>query len=297
MKCLRPITGLFFAAFLVISSFLQAQNKFSVAVAPFSYSHATVSAVDAERISKQVTAIITGANRLSVVNRNSLVYIDKERELQKTVDFIDGETVQQGVSKGAQYMIIGHVINAQGEKGEIVHLSVVNVETTEIIASEVLSKEGSRPIDVATDLNEDLIGNFTNLGNNSTALRAGVKILKEMATEGRFEKEIESFIDRHFPLQLRITKHEEVSTKKGVESVLVYYKNQKGLKKGDRFDIIEQEIVNNPDGTTGKLEEVLGQMQVQSFNGDYIRFKVRSGGDKLIGRENDEAVFLKKQAK
>ncbi|WP_425420299.1 hypothetical protein [Phaeodactylibacter xiamenensis] len=297
MKYLKLTIGLLFAAFLTMSSLLQAQDKFAVAVAPFSYSHATVSAVEAERISKQVTAIITSANRLSVVNRNSLIYIDKERELQKTVDFIDGETVQQGVSKGAQYMIVGHVINAKGEQGEIVHLSVVNVETTEIIASEVLSKEGSSPIDVATGLNEDLIGDVTNLGSNSTALRTGVNILKEIATEGRFEKEIENFIDRHFPLQLRITKHEEVSTKKGVESVLVYYKNQKGLKKGDRFDIIEQEIVNNPDGTTGKLEEVLGQMQIQSFNGDYIRFKVRSGGENLIGRENDEKVFLKKQSK
>lgn len=297
MKYLRLSTGLLFAVFLAASSLLQAQNKFSVAVAPFSYSHATVSAIEAERISKQVTAIITGANRLSVVNRNSLVYIDQERELQKTVDFIDGETVQQGVSKGAQYMIVGHVINAKGEKGEIVHLSVVNVETTEIIASEVLSKEGSSPIDVATDLNEDFLGDVTNLGSNSTAIRTGLNVLKAVATEGRFEKEVENFIDRHFPLQLGITKYEEVSTRKGVESVLVYYKNQKGLKKGDRFDIIEQEILNNPDGTKGRLETVLGQMAIQSFNGDYIRFKVRSGGDKLIGRENDEAVFLKKQAK
>lgn len=46
--------------------------------------------------------------RFVVVERTKLNVIDKEKELQKSEDFIDGKVVQQGVSIGADYLITGH---------------------------------------------------------------------------------------------------------------------------------------------------------------------------------------------
>lgn len=98
--------------YFICMSWANAQegNK-SIAILAFSYSKPCP--LEHESKATEYQGIVSGQfvrdNRFSVVERGKMTMIEKERELQKSEDFIDGKVVQQGVGIGADYMITGFI--------------------------------------------------------------------------------------------------------------------------------------------------------------------------------------------
>lgn len=99
-------------------------------------------------ISAYVVNFFTTHKKFLVVDRNSISYIQKERELQKSEEFIDGYMVEQGKIEGAD--ILFRITYIEDEK--ILSFQIYNVETGQSICGkdqEVRTgRFGSRELDV-----------------------------------------------------------------------------------------------------------------------------------------------------
>jgi curli biogenesis system outer membrane secretion channel CsgG len=75
--------------------FCSAQQKQSIAILPFTYSNCNVS--DAISISENVVNALVKTKRFNIVDRTKMEEINKEKNLQKTEAFMDGDAlVEQG---------------------------------------------------------------------------------------------------------------------------------------------------------------------------------------------------------
>ena len=59
------------------------------------------------KLQSYVTEVFANDERFTIVDRSTLKLVQKERELQKSEEFIDGYVVQQGASIGAEYLLVG----------------------------------------------------------------------------------------------------------------------------------------------------------------------------------------------
>jgi len=276
----------------------QGQIKKLVAIAPFTLSK-TVSESDAEAVSKEVSGYIVGCGQLTVVNRADLQYINAERELQKGENFIDGKVVQQGANLGAEYMLVGHVVTTSGDEGPVIHVSIVDVATTEVKASEVISPKSRRTANVGKTVDDNLwnmyniTGSWKTVGHIKTAI-AVIDVLKKLSGANPFEKQVKGFIDEHFPLRISIAQFDEVDEKKGVKTILLFANEKMGLEKGDNFKIVEASQMANPDGTTGTREKEIGKAKIKQFDGDYALCTIENGGKDLVAKQGNVNVYLVK---
>lgn len=59
------------------------------------------------KLQSYVSEVFANDERFTLVDRSTLNLVQKERELQKSEEFIDGYVVQQGAAIGAQYLLVG----------------------------------------------------------------------------------------------------------------------------------------------------------------------------------------------
>lgn len=129
---MNKVLLLIFCCFSLLTARAQDELQ-SIAILNFNYFPAIM---HNEQKSLEYLSIVSGQfvkdGRFSVVERSKLDIIERERELQKSEDFIDGKVVQQGASIGADYMITGYV--DFGTK--TLTLSAYNVANNELIGKE-----------------------------------------------------------------------------------------------------------------------------------------------------------------
>jgi len=278
------------------SEFVSAQIKKSVTIMPFSYSHSAVTAAQAETISKEVAGVISASGRLQVVNRENLKLVDAERELQKGEDFIDGKIVQQGISQGAEMIFVGHILSETSDDGAVVHLSLVDVATTQVVISEVISAKGRQEVAVTRKVDDNMNNLYYTTGSWKTAstLRTAAAvfdIVKSFSGGNSLKKQVEEFIAAHFPLKLGIAQFEEIE-KEQVKKLLIFANENSGLKKNGKLQIVEVSEIKNPNGTVGKREIELGEVTIEKFEGDYALCKVIKGGEELLQKQGNKNVYL-----
>jgi len=273
-------------------------KKNTIAIAPFTFSK-SVSVADAEVVSKEVSGYIVGCGQLTVVNRADLQFINAERELQKGEDFIDGKVIQQGVNLGVDFMLVGHVVTTSGDEGPVIHVSIVDVATTEVKVSEVISSKSRRTANVGKKVDDNLwnmyniTGSWKTVGHIKTAI-AAIDGLKKLSGANPFEKQVKGFINEYFPLRIAIAKFDEIDNKKGVKTILLFANEKTGLKKGDNLKIVEASQIANPDGTTGTHEKEIGKAKVEYFEGNFTFCTVIKGGIDLVAKQGNTNVYLVK---
>ena len=107
------------AILLVSLNFVSsAQEKTGVGILSFTYVQGAASFQDVNSIQETVINAFVETRRFNIVDRSKMDALKKEKDLQKSEDFIDGNVIQQGVSLGANFLVSGHVISAQTEKME-----------------------------------------------------------------------------------------------------------------------------------------------------------------------------------
>lgn len=264
------------AAALVIglSPFVKGQEKITIGVLPVGHTSGgtyqeTVAITDA------LTAAFVKTQRFILVDRSKMEALKKEKQLQKTEDFMDGKTIEQSKSLGAQYLI-SSTLNSYENDGRVckfaLNLSVIDVASGQILSSDMIeSKGGGRGGQIAGALGGAALGtgNLSGSGNTSDALKKALQGV---------EPEIDKFVSKNFPITFSIAEIQEKDSKGNATKILIAGGSAFGLKKGDKLKVVElSEMDVNGKKMTRKKE--IGELQITKVEDENFSLcSVNTGG-------------------
>jgi TolB-like protein len=219
------------ALFMGINTISNAQvEKTSIGVLPVTSTNGkeyneTVS------ITEEISNAFIKTKRFILVERTKMDALKKEKNLQKTEDFIDGSTVEQGKSLGAEFLI-SNTLNSYSNDGEVckfsLALKVIEVSTGQVLTSEIIEAKGGGK--GGSLLNAAIGVNVSNINNPDGALK---KALKDILPQ------IDAFVRKNFPAIFSIAEISEKDSKGGAKTILISGGSEMGLKKGDKLKIVE----------------------------------------------------------
>ena len=179
---------------------------------------------------KIVTEVFNTDGRFLVVDRKSSSLINKERELQKMEDFLDGYVVEQGKAIGADYLVSGEF----DAISTTLTLSVYSIAKGAIVSNH------------AIDMEDHLFGVFDQV---RAPVQNGTRIL----------------IEKEFPLLITVVKILE-SKKDKAKLLLIAGGLNRGIKVGNLMNIKVQQNLS-VDGVENKYYETIGLAVVEKVEG------------------------------
>jgi TolB-like protein len=267
------------AAFLFSQAdILTAQEKTGVGIIPFTYVTGSANLKDVYSIQETVTNAFVKTKRFNIVDRSKMDALKREKDLQKSEDFIDGNVIQQGVSLGADYLISGHVIAAQAERMETapdsrtgqvtityksklsIALKVIDVATGQVIVSETIEpKAGS------------LLGGMMGMAP-STPEAAITKAISGIVGK------VDEFVGINFPVSFPIAEILEKDGKGSATKILIAGGSGFGLKKGDKLKVVEV-VDMEVNGKKLQRKKEIGELKVSKVDDEsFSTCSVSSGG-------------------
>lgn len=232
-------------------------------------------------ITEEITNAFVKTKRFILVDRTKMDALKNEKHLQKTEDFIDGSTIEQGKSLGAQYLI-SSTLSSYSNNGEIckflVTLKVIDVSTGQIIASELIQAKGG---DITgTLLNTVLEKNVANTKNPDGALRKALRSLLP---------EIESFVNKNFPATFAIAEISNKNKRGEAQTILISGGSNMGLKTGTKLKVVEvSEIEVN--GTIMTRKKDVAEIKITKVEDEnFSSCSVQSGNADLTAKFDSKA--------
>lgn len=245
------------ATLLIIGNIviMHAQEKTGVGIMPFTYVAGAANPQDVNSIQETVTNAFVKTKRFNIVDRSKMEFLKKEKELQKTEDFMDGAVIAQGANLGANFLISGHVISAASEQmrtdeGTVTYktklsisLKVIDVETGQVISSETIEPKSGNSL-----LGAIGIGASSTQSSMAKAIR-GV------------EEKVDDFVNKNFPQSFSIAEVQEKDNKGNATKLLIAGGSEFGLKKGDKLKVVElTEMIINGKKIPRKKE--IGELKI-----------------------------------
>lgn len=265
-KTILLILAMFFGA----TSFAIAQEKVCVGIMKFTHSiENSNDKIAASMAAETVTAAFVKTKRFTIVDRAKMEALNEEKELQKTEAFIDGKVIETSKGLGAQYLISGNVnsaaitenITPEGVRYysciATIVLKVIDVSTSQVVASETISKgSGAALFSMPSDNPQDALN----------------KAIKGM------EAGIDKFVKLNFPVIFAIAEIQEVSKKGEAKTILIAGGAAFGLKKGDKLKVVElSELEVN--GKKLERKKEIGELKIKQVEDDNFSIcTVSSGG-------------------
>ncbi|EPR73320.1 hypothetical protein ADIWIN_1751 [Winogradskyella psychrotolerans RS-3] len=124
---------------------IKAQNRTTIAFLPMSYDEASISSNEARIVQETVINGFVSSKRFTVVDREKLEEIEKEKSLQRTEAFMDSDnTVADGLGKGANFLVDGSIIaisNSEIKKNKWTSNISVQIRMLDVSTGEILSTE------------------------------------------------------------------------------------------------------------------------------------------------------------
>ncbi len=278
--------------FISFNSIIQAQEKTGVGILPFTYVQGAANTQDVYSIQETVTNAFVKTKRFNIVDRSKMDALSKEKNLQKSEDFIDGSVVQQGVSLGADYLISGHVISAQAEQMQTapdsktgmvtitykaklsISLKVIDVATGQVVVSEtILPKGGS------------LVGGAFGMAP-STPEAAISKAIKDI------ESKIDEFVSKNFPATFPIVEIQEKDSKGNATKLMIAGGTAFNLQKGDKLKVVEVSIID-VNGKKLERKKDIGELKISKVEDEnFSTCTVSSGGIEINSKFEAKAKLL-----
>lgn len=276
---------------LALSIFVQAQeDKKTIGIAPFmgGYEQAILKSVE-----EVVASSFAKTKRFTIVGRSQMEALQTERNLQKTEDFIDSKYIAQTKSLGAQLLVTGNVTSvttsteqSRDSQGRVstsynssitVDLKILDVETAQIISSEIITSKADKGLFDMRSLGKTLTG-----GAPSNEREAYAEALK------RFEKEIDKFVSKNFSSAFVIVEIQEMSGN-SANTLLISGGSASGIKKGDRLSVVE--LVNvEVGGKTMTRKKEIGEIKVSKVEDENFSIcDVKSGGPEIYTKFNSKS--------
>lgn len=260
-------------------NFINAQQteKIPVGILPTSYADGN-SYKETVMVSEELANAFLKTNRFNIVDRSKIEALRRERELQKTEDFMDGSVIEQSKGIGAKYLV-SSVISDYTNDGDscrfLLSLKVIDVETGEIVASDKLvPKSGG-------------FGKALLSGTVNVLLETqGSLTTKEKAFKNALDKmlpQIEEFVNKNFPIEFFIVEQQE----KG--KLLISGGSSSGVKKGTILKVYEESMIN-VNGKELKRKKDIAELKVEKVEDEnFSTCTIKSGEKDLREKINTNA--------
>jgi hypothetical protein len=252
-----------------VCSYVKGQDKVGVSFMAFTY-------VDGEANAKYV-------NSIQEMVINSFVKTKRFTIVDQSITDAPKETImQQEAAKGAQFLVSGHVINAQAEQmkaddgnGNItitykaklsISLKVTDLTTGQIITTETIEPKAGNAM-------------LGSIGIGATSPEQAIsKAIKNI------EEKVDEFVGRNFPQSFSIAEIQEKDSKGNATKVLIAGGSLYGLKKGDKLTVVELvELEVNGKKLIRKKE--LGELKIIKVEDENFSIcSVTSGGTEINAR-------------
>jgi hypothetical protein len=280
------------ALFIGLNSFVQAQEKTGVGILAFTFVKDAARSQDVNSIQETVTNAFVKTKRFNIVDRSKMDALKKEKDLQKSEDFIDGTVIAQGVSLGANFLISGHVISAQAERMETapssttgqvivtykaklsISLKVIDVATGQVITSETIEPKGG-----------SALGGM--MGTAPSSPEAAIS----KAIKG-IEEKIDDFVNKNFPATFPIVEIQEKDSKGNATKVMIAGGSAFNLKKGDKLKVIEVSTIE-VNGKKLERKKEIGELKITKVEDEnFSTCSVSSGGIDVNAKFEAKAKLL-----
>jgi curli biogenesis system outer membrane secretion channel CsgG len=268
----------FIILFLFSFSTLFSQSeKTPVGILPFTSNSNSINYEYVNSIQEEVTTSFVSTKRFNIVDRSKMDALKKEKELQKSEDFIDGTVVQQGKNLGAEFLISGHVNSASAEEftftdtnGKLqsggykakvsISLKIIDVATGQVTISETIEPKGGSVFAQMT------------IGGESTADAAINKAIINI------HDKVDEFVVKNFPVTFLIAEIQEKDSKGNATTILVAGGNGFGLQKGDQLQVVEI-IEMDVNGKKIIRKKEIGALKISKVEDENFSIcSVKSGG-------------------
>ena len=252
------------------------QDKIVVGIIPFSSGGASNS--DVLAIQEAVSNGFVKTKRFNIVDRIKMDAIKNEKELQKSEDFIDGKTVQQSISIGAQYLVTGKVISAS--KWSAYKLKTKSDGTKESVLEHYAQISfGCQVIDVGTGqvINSETFSHKT--GGSFLGMSMAASDDEAFASSLSYlEADIDNWIGVNFPAVFTIYEIQEKDKKGNAEKILIAGGSGFGLKEGDRLKVVEI-LIMEVNGKKIERKKEIGILKITKVEDEnFSTCKVKDGG-------------------
>ena len=283
---------LFTTLFLGLNFVSSAQDKTSVGIIPFTYVNGTASAEDVNSIQETVTNAFVKSRRFNIVDRSKMDALKREKDLQKSEDFIDGSVIQQGISLGANYLISGHVISALAEgigtlpdaatgmmittyRAKLaINLKVIDVATGEVLISETIEPKAGSTL-------AGLVGVAP-----SSPEAAITKAIRDI------ESKVDEFVNKNFPVTFPIIEIQEKDSRGGATKILIAGGTGHNLQKGGKLKVVELLIVD-VNGKKLERRKEIGELKILKVEDENFSIcSVTYGGTDINAKFESKAKIL-----
>ncbi len=269
----------------------KAQEKTSVGILPFTYVQESANLQDVNSIQETVINAFVKTKRFNIVDRSKMDALKKEKDLQKSEDFIDGSVIQQGVSLGANFLISGHVISAKAERMETapsstgnitvtykaklsIQLKVIDVATGQVITSESIEPKGG-----------SALGGM--MGTAPSTPQAAIS----KAIRG-IEDKVDDFVNKNFPASFPIVEIQEKDSKGNATKIMIAGGSAFNLKKGDKLKVVEVSMIQVGDKKLERKKEI-GELKITKVEDEnFSTCSVGSGGIEISTKFEAKAKLL-----
>lgn len=221
------------------------------------------------------------AKRFILVDRSKVDAINRERDLQKSEEFIMSDyTIEQRSAIGAQFFVQGNVTN-WSETSKNVKFENSQGEVKYSMRYEANLSVSIRVIDVSTSV----AGAATTITGSSSSggffLGMAQKGSAKTALNGALQnltKEVDKWIGKEFPAQFAIVEITKSNDSKGAMEVLIAGGSGTGLVKGEKLIVMYETIINVGGVDKKRIQEV-GKLKIKDLDGeDFSICKVINGG-------------------
>lgn len=226
-------------------------------------------------------------SRFTVVDRTNVEITKKEKELQKSEDYLNGYVVDQGKNIGAKYIVTGELYN--------IGVTSQNFKRTDYTTKQIYYE---------TKYSAYLTFNLTLLdietgqiksNNNFTIKTTNVGWAGFLSSSaGYFNTEsealnramlsangyIKGWINSIFPVKMKILKVEETDKKGNPVIILIKGGADTDLRKGSDLNVIYPEILI-VEGKEYTKPTQIGTIKVLEVEGEFSTCKIKSGNDKI----------------
>jgi len=268
-----------------------AQEKVGVGILPFTYVQGSASSQDVYSIQETVTNAFVKTKRFDMVDRSKMDALKKEKDLQKSEDFIDGSVIQQGVSLGANFLISGHVISAQADRMETapdqngrvvvsykaklsISLKVIDVSTGQVVVSETIEPRAG-----------NALGGMLGVGPSSPEA-AITKAIKDI------ENKVDDFVNKNFPATFPIVEIQEKDSKGNATKVMIAGGTAFNLQKGQKLKVVEVSIIE-VNGKQLERKKEIGELKITKVEDEnFSTCSVSSGGIEINAKFEAKAKLL-----
>ena len=273
-------------------SMLNAQDgKTSIAILEFTSSSPGIYSQQTQTIEEATTQGFIRAKRFLLVDRSKMDAINKERNLQKSEEFIMSNfTVEQRAAVGAQFFVQGNVTN-WSETSQNVKFTTSKGEVKYSMRYDATLSVSIRVLDVSTgvaDIATTLTGSSMSGGFFLGMPQKGSAADALSGAINNLTAEVDKWIGKAFPAQFTIVEITKSSDSKGAIEVLVAGGSGTGLVKGEKL-VVMYETVFDVGGVEKKRVQEVGRLKIKSLDGeDFSVCKVIKGGPGILQKINEK---------